>query len=309
MQELSRQKRAPLSVAIVLLVGVMGIATSAVMIRLAIAAAGTSGVGFSLFIAAMRMVIAALVLAPSWRNFSPRQVSRGAIWMAIAAGLCLALHVAAWISSLSFTSITASTTLVTTNPIWVALLGWLWYGDRPRRLTQWGIVIALAGSSAIVFGNTGSNAPLLAGSQPLLGNSLALFGAWLASAYMLLGRAAQQQGLSLGHYSAIAYTTAAILLLPLPGLLGVPYLGYPWAAYGAIAGMAVLGQLVGHTSINWSLTRLSPTLVSLCLLFEPVGASLLGAIVFGELPTLNIWFGAAIVLAGVALATVGERAA
>ncbi|MEM8640592.1 MAG: DMT family transporter [Cyanobacteria bacterium P01_G01_bin.54] len=304
MQGLSRQQWQKFSVAIVLGVGVLGVATSAVMIRLAIAAAQISGVGFSLFLAAARMVIAALVLAPSWRNFSPRQVSRRAIWTAIAAGLCLALHVAAWISSLSFTSIAASTTLVTTNPIWVALICWFWYGDRPRRLTQWGIAIALAGSSAIVLGGS---APLLAGSQPLLGNSLALFGAWLASAYMLLGRAAQRQGLSLGHYSAIAYSTAAVLLLPLPGLWGIPYGGYTGAVYGAIAGMAILGQLVGHTSINWSLTQLSPTLVALCLLFEPVGASLLGAIVFGELPTLNIWLGAAIVLAGVALATLGER--
>lgn len=291
-------------VGVIVLVGVLAIATSAIFIRLAIAAAGTSGIGFSLLIAAIRMMIAAVVIAPSWRTFRPQTVTRPALGYGIAAGVCLALHVATWISSLSFTSITASTTLVTTNPIWVALLCWLWYGDRPQVLTSWGIGISLAGSSAIVLGGT---EPLLGGSNPLLGNSLALGGAMLATLYILFGRAAQQQGLSLAHYSAVIYSTAAVLLLPLPWLWGVPYGGYPLGVYGAIAGLAIFGQLIGHTSINWLITQISPTLVALCILFEPVGASLLGAIVFGELPTLNTWLGAGIVLGGVALATVGER--
>ncbi|NEO87360.1 MAG: DMT family transporter, partial [Spirulina sp. SIO3F2] len=234
----------------------------------------------------------------------PQTVTRAALGYGMLAGVCLALHVAAWISSLSFTSITAATTLVTTNPIWMALFCWFWFGDRPRALTSWGIGISLAGSGAIVLGGTEA---LLGGSNPLLGNSLALSGAVVATLYMLFGRAAQRRGLSLGHYAAVAYSTAAVLLLPLPWLWGVSYGGYPLAVYGAIAGLAIFGQLIGHTSINWAMTQLSPTLVALCILFEPVGASLLGALIFRELPTLNTWLGAGIVLVGVALATLGER--
>lgn len=290
-------------VGVILTMGVLGIATSAILVRIANGAAETSGVGFSLFLSAVRLSAATLILLPCWRNFPVATLPRKAVGYAIAAGFCLATHFAAWTSSLSFTSIAASTTLVTTNPIWIALLCWWWYGHRPRPLTRWGIFIALLGSSAI---GLGSSAVVLTGSNPLLGNSFALVGAWFASLYILFGRAAQQQGLSLGHYVGIAYATGALLLLPLPSLLGVNYGGYPWQVYAAIAAMTLLGQLIGHTSVNWSLTQMSPTIVALCLLFEPVGASILGAIVFGELPTLNLWLGAAIVLVGVALATIGE---
>lgn len=290
-------------VSLILTIGVLSIATSAVLVRIASGAAETSGVGFSLFLSAARLSIATLVLLPCWRNFSIATVSRKAVGYAIAAGVCLALHFATWTSSLSFTSIAVSTTLVTTNPIWIALLCWWWYGHRPRPLTRWGIFIALLGSSAIGISSTTA---VFTGSNPLLGNGFALVGAWFASLYILFGRAAQQQGLSLGHYVGIAYATAALFLLPLPGLLGINYIGYPWQVYAAIAVMTIVGQVIGHTSINWSLTQMSPTIVALCLLFEPVGASVLGAILFGEFPTLNLWLGAAIVLVGVALATIGE---
>ncbi|NEO87143.1 MAG: EamA family transporter, partial [Spirulina sp. SIO3F2] len=96
----------------ILLAGVFAISTAAIFIRLAIAAAGTSGIGFSLLIAAIRMLIAAVVIIPSWRTFQPQTVTRAALGYGMLAGVCLALHVAAWISSLSFTSITAATTLV-----------------------------------------------------------------------------------------------------------------------------------------------------------------------------------------------------
>jgi len=116
-----------------------------------------------------------------------------------AAGLCLALHFATWITSLSFTSIAASTTLVTTNPVWVALLSWLWLKEKPNALTILGIGVAFGGGVLIALGDTGA---VTAGSNPPLGNFLALVGAWMASLYFLLGREAQQRGLGM---TAIAF--------------------------------------------------------------------------------------------------------
>src|SRR5919202_5051006 len=115
-------------VGLVLVAGVFAVSTAAIFIRLAMNAntsVGVSRVGFSLFLAASRLAIASLLLLPAWRNLRHTQLSPGALRYAGAAGACLAVHFSCWITSLSFTSIDASTSLVTTYPIWLALLSWL----------------------------------------------------------------------------------------------------------------------------------------------------------------------------------------
>jgi drug/metabolite transporter (DMT)-like permease len=290
-------------VGLVLLVGVFAISTAAIFIRLAGASAGESGVGFSLFLAASRLAIASLFLLPAWRNLRASQLSPGALQYAGAAGICLALHFATWITSLSFTSIAASTTLVTTNPVWVALLSWLWLKEKPTKLTLLGIGIAFVGGVLIASGDTQADA---AGTNPAVGNLLALFGAWMISLYLLLGREAQRRGLGIGSYVAIAYSTGALVLLPLPFLFGSNYVGYPLAVYFYILLMAVASQVVGHTTLNWAVRWISPTFVTLAILFEPVSSSFLGYLIFKELPGGMVLVGAVVLLGGVAIAIAGR---
>lgn len=287
----------------ILACGVLAVSTAAIFIRLASMAAGISGVGFSLFIAATRLSFAALMLLPAWRGLTPKRTTRG-YGYAIAAGICLAVHFATWISSLSFTSIAASVTIVTTNPVWVALLSWLWFREKPTKLTITGIAIALSGGVAIALADADN---IHAGSNPLLGDFLALLGAWFASLYFLLGREAQRQGIKIGHYVAIAYTTAAVFLIPLPWLFNTGYRGYPLSVYLYILAMALLSQVFGHTSFNWAVRWISPTLVTLAILFEPVGSSLLGFVLFGEVPGMLVIMGAGILLLGVAIAVIGTE--
>lgn len=255
--------------------------------------------GFSLVIAAMRLSIAAILLVPTWRTVSIP--SKNALWFAIAAGLSLAVHFATWISSLLYTSIAASTTLVTTNPIWVMLLSWLWLKEKPTRATFFGFVVAFVGGILIGFDQTSSD-----GRNPMLGNGLAIVGAWAASLYILFGRAAQQRGFTIGNYVAIVYSVAAIALLPLPFLAGASYFGYPIPTYVYIALMALLPQLVGHTSFNWAVRYLPPTLVTLVILLEPVGSTVFASILFREIPSDRVLMGAVILLVGVAIAIVGN---
>ena len=288
-------------VVIILAVGVFAVSAAAIFIRLSMEAAGLSGVGFSLFLAASRLTIAALILLPAWRNLERTQ-AKGFYW-AGAAGLCLALHFSTWITSLSFTSIAASTTLVTTNPVWVALFSWLWFKEKPSRLTVFGIAIALLGGILIALGDQGG----AYNSNPLLGDLLALVGAVMASLYLLFGRESQRQGLGLSVYIAVAYSTAALVLLPLPMLFGASYGGYPTVVYGYVGLMAVLSQLIGHTSFNWAVRWVSPTLITLIILAEPVGSSFLGYLIFGEVPASLVLLGAGVLLAGVATAVVGRH--
>ncbi len=293
----------PWQVGLVLVAGVFAVSTAAIFIRLAIASAGLRGVGFSLFLSASRLAIASLLLLPAWRNLKPSQLSPGALRYAAAAGICLAVHFATWITSLSFTSIAASTTLVTTNPVWVALLCWLWFKEKLTRLTVLGIGVAFVGGVLIALADTGA---VSAGNNPPLGNFLALVGAWMASLYFLLGREAQRRGLGIGSYVVVAYSTGALVLLPLPLIVGSNYVGYPVAVYAYILLMAVLSQVVGHTTLNWAVRWISPTLVTLAILFEPVGSSFLGYLIFNEVPGLLVLVGAGVLLSGVAIAIAGR---
>ncbi|QDZ41090.1 DMT family transporter [Euhalothece natronophila Z-M001] len=289
-------------VLIILLLGVVGVSTAAIFIRLCLQVTGESGLGFSLFIAAVRLTFASVALLPVLINQFPIPVSRQGYQYAIGAGMTLMFHFAFWITSLSFTSIAASTTIVTTNPIWVTLLSWFWLKEKPTRFTILGIGISLLGGFCIAIGDAGS---LSGGTNPLLGDALALLGAWSASFYLLLGKQAQASGLSIGHYSAIAYSTAAILLLPLPLFFGINYWGYPREVYVYLLGMALFSQVLGHTSFNWAVRFISPTFVTLALLFEPVSASILGFFVFGEVPSILVLIGAIILLTGSAIAILG----
>ena len=288
--------------ALILTVGILAVSTAAVLVRLATREANLSTVGFSLVLAASRLIIASLVLLPNWQMIRRSNLSFSALRYSGLAGVALAAHFATWITSLSYTSIAASTTIVTTTPIWVALLSWLWFGEKPNRVMGLGILVALIGGVTIGW-ETGDSA----GANPLLGNGLALIGAWTASLYLLLGREAQRRNLGVGSYSTIAYSVAAVVLLPLPLIAGTAYTGYSSLTYGLMVLMAIVPQLIGHTSLNWAVRWVSPTLITLLNLFEPVASSGLALVMFGEVPGMQVLIGAIILLIGVGVAIAAKR--
>ncbi len=288
--------------ALILTIGILAVSTAAILVRLATREANISTVGFSFVLAASRLIIASLVLLPNWQTIRHSNLSFSALRYAGVAGVALAAHFATWITSLSYTSIAASTTIVTTTPIWVALLSWLWFGEKPNRVMMLGVFIALIGGATIGW-ETGDSI----GANPLLGNGLALIGAWTASLYLLWGREAQRRNLSVGSYSTIAYSVAAIVLLPLPLIAGTAYTGYSPLTYGLMLLMAIVPQLIGHTSLNWAVRWISPMLVTLLNLFEPVASSGLAFVMFGDVPGMQVLIGAMILLIGVGVAIAAKR--
>jgi len=282
---------------LILAVAVMAISTAAPLVRLAMDAAQTKGYQFSLFLAASRLIIATLLLLPFGFPLPRKTIPLRAYLFSIGAGICLALHFVTWIASLGLTDIALSTTLVTTTPLWVALIAWIIWQEQPTLYTIIGLGIALSGSLVMIANN-----PSTGGSSPLLGSFLAILAAIMASLYMLLGDQAQKQGLSLKHYITLAYSIAALFLLPFPLIWGHGYLDYSLPVYGYIFLMAIFAQLIGHTSLNWALRHLSPTVVGLTTLLEPVGASILGIWCLGEVPSLAVILGGSLILLGVAVA-------
>ena len=290
-------------VILILTIAILAVSTSAIWIRLAMETANNYTVGFSIFLAASRLIISAVILLPNSYKIKPNSTNIKAYYWAIIAGICLAAHFATWISSLAFTSIAASTTLVTTNPIWVGLLSRFLFKEKLSKLTIFGIGISFIGGFLIALNNGDINS----GNNPLLGNGLALIGAIMASLYIMSGTQAQKLGLSIGNYITIAYSIAAIALFPIPFLFDIQYTGYSAAVYIYIAAMAVISQLIGHTGFNWALRWISPTFVTLSILFEPIISSILGVIVFEEIPSMAIFRGGLILLLGVGIAVMGNE--
>lgn len=284
---------------IVLLLGIVGASSAAIWVRMASSVVVIDNrVGFSLFLAASRLILSALILFPTWNKLNLTQINHKSFYYAIAAGASLAVHFATWITSLAYTSIAASTVLVTTNPIWVGIFSSWWYEDKLSRQNIIGIGIALIGSIVIAIADSTVSQGF---RNPLLGDVLAMVGAVMSSLYLVFGSQAQKQGLSTNIYSVISYSTAAILLSPLPLVYGTSYWGYSSQVYLYALLMSVVSQVIGHTSLNWAIKWISPILVSLSLLFEPVLASLIAAIIWQEIPSKNLFMGGLMIMLGVGI--------
>ncbi|MFN4280937.1 DMT family transporter [Thermosynechococcus sp.] len=299
---MSANRPPPWQIALVLGMGVAAVSTAAVLVRWGVAGlpthAGETTVALSIFLAAGRLGVAALLLIPQLATWPWPDLTRQNLRWALAAGVALAAHFSLWFTSLNYTSVAASTTLVTTTPIWSALGGYLWQRQTLQPRTWVGMAIALGGSALI-----GTGEPTSAGARnPLWGNGLAIAAAWAVSAYFICGQAAQKAGLSIHRYAFVAYATAAAVLLPLPPLLGLGYTGWPPKLYAAILLLALIPQLVGHTSLNWGMRWLSPTGVTLLVLAEPMVASLFALLLFGEVPTTAVIIGGTLVLVGLSVA-------
>lgn len=277
---------------------IVAVSLSAIFIRLA-DAPGT-------VIAFYRLAFASVLTFPAMlRGLRGSIITARGVWLSVIAGIMLGWHFATWTTSLEYTSIAASVTLVTTTPLWIVLILWLFRGRRPAGRTLAGVLTAVAGGTVIgLDGQLGTGS---ASDTALLGNLLALAGAVTVGLSMLAGGAAQRSGLRVMAYSGISCITAAVSLAPLPALLGHSYWPYTADVLLWIALLALVSQLVGHTSMNYSLRFLDPTFVATVILLEPVVASLLAMVIFGEVPGLLTAAGALVLLGGVVLVNSGMR--
>jgi drug/metabolite transporter (DMT)-like permease len=278
----------PATLYLVLAAGVIAVSLAAIFIRYADAP--------SLVVAAYRMAIASLILLPlALPALRKTPLTKQNAPYAISAGVFLGIHFATWISSLSYTTVASSAAIVATQPLWVALFSWVFLKSAPSFMTLLGILVSIGGMAMIGFGD------LAGGSRPLLGDALALVGGICAAAYFLLGRSAQKRNLSLNAYIGVAYSVAALVLLPLPLIARLSYTSYPPITFFWIALLALIPQLIGHTSFNYAVKFLPPTLVSTLLLLEPVGAAILAIILFSEVPGVTTLLGSLVLLVGVAI--------
>jgi drug/metabolite transporter (DMT)-like permease len=261
----------------------------------------------SLTISAVRLGLASLLLAPLvwFRDRSEiLKLGRRELGLCLLSGCFLALHFWAWITSLEYTSVASSAALVTTNPVWVAIASAILLRERPGKFAAMGIALSILGSVLIFTGEIGAASNAL--SNPLLGNSLALLGAVFASGYLLAGRALRSR-ISLLAYVWLAYSTAALLLLLALASSGDFTLFLTWKSWVFMILLALGPQLIGHTSFNWALRRVSATFVALAILGEPIGSASLAYFLLGEKFTGAQLAGFLILLTGILVAARDEQ--
>jgi drug/metabolite transporter (DMT)-like permease len=280
---------------LILAIGVAAVSTAAVLIREADAPTSV--------IAASRVALASLPLLGlvALRGQNPLRAGRTAVTLTLLSGAFLALHFGFWVASVQQTSIITSVVLVTTTPLLVGLVSGPLLGERPGRVIWLGLAIAAAGTLVMVAEDFD------AGSETLEGDAFALLGAAFAGGYLMAGRKVLDAGRS-GWlpYSTLAYSTAAVLLIGAALLAGDALEGYSRRTYVFILLLALVPQLVGHTAINRSLGHIPAILVSLVILSEPVGATLLAAVFLDEHPTALQLAGGLVVLTGVGLGLRGD---
>ncbi|MHC1741145.1 MAG: DMT family transporter [Anaerolineaceae bacterium] len=294
-----------------LIFGIMAVSTASLMIRFAQKEAP------SLVIAAFRMSLAALIIAPFIiRRFAKEivKVPQKTILLLTLSGLFLGLHFAFWITSLEYTSVASSVVLVTTAPLWVAILSPVFLKEKLTRWTLLGLTIALTGG--IIVGLS-SSCNFLEGKlscenigdafkgQAFWGDLMALIGAWLSAGYLIIGRKVREK-VSLTSYIFLVYSVAAIVLLVLVWITGEKITGYSQNTYLWMIGLAIVPQIFGHSAFNWALKYLSAAYVSIALLGEPIGTVILTIIFLKESPALMELVGGILILMGIFFATRSE---
>jgi drug/metabolite transporter (DMT)-like permease len=273
---------------LVLLVSIIAVSTASILIRLTDAPPMT--------IATWRLFFSTLMLFPfflvdgGWGKL--RDMDGRDLLALTGVGVVLAVHFATWITSLSYTSVASSVIFVHVDPIFVALVSHFVLGERVSRRVTLGIGVAFFGASIIAIGDLG------VGSENIVGDALSLVGAIALGLYIIAGRKLRQR-LDLTMYVTPVYVVSAAVLALGSVVGGIPLLGYDSGVLLMFCVIALVPMIFGHTLYNWALKWISAPVVSISLLGEPVGASLLALLVLGETPSPLALLGGVVTLTGI----------
>lgn len=248
-------------------------------------------------VVAWRTAVAAAVIAPLalvCARDDLRALTARDWGLASVAGVFLGLHFSAWTISIYHTSVASASVLVTSSPLFIAVLGWVFLRDRLSRKTIVAIGAGVGGATLIAL------ADATAGYFPraAYGNALALSAAFLVAIYLLIGRALRQR-LSLLAYLLPVYVAAGLTTWVATAIDGAALL-QPAYIIGLSALLAIGPQLIGHSAFNYAVRYVPAAVIGLATLAEPVVGTLLAVLFFAEVPPPLGLLGGMIVLGAIA---------
>ena len=265
---------------IVLIIGIVSISLSAIFIRMC------SDMP-SLSIAVFRLTIASVILISIafFKKIRLKAIEKRDLLLMVLGGFFLAFHLISWITSLKFTSVANSVALVTTNPIFVGFFSVFFLKNKLEKEIVLGIILSVLGSFLISRGYSGAS---IETTNHVLGDTLAILGAIFASGYIIIGSIVRER-VETFEYILVIYTITSVILIVITLFASFTFMkgqhiftGFSVKSYLFVFLLAVVSQLLGHTSFNYVLKFLKPDFVAITILGEPIGASLFAYIVFGE---------------------------
>ncbi|GGA92738.1 DMT family transporter [Ornithinibacillus halotolerans] len=280
----------PFNPYIALVVGVISISTSAVLVKLATNTPAAIIANYRLLLAVLLML--PIILVKYRHEF--KQINKRDWLLSILAGVFLAFHFILWFESLNYTSVASSVVLVTLQPIFAFLGTYLFFKERFTAGALISMFIALLGSIIISWGD------FQISGIALFGDILALLGAVAMTVYFLFGQSARKR-ISLMTYTFLVYGVSSVTLIIYNIVLGNEFFGYPKEHWLIFLALAIIPTFFGHTLFNWALKWLSTSTISMAIVFEPIGASILAYFILGEKITWTQWLGGSIVICGLFL--------
>ncbi len=278
-----------------LTLGVLSVGAAAIFIRLADAHPLTASFTRLWVGGACLVAIAVAQRRPFPRGRNARR--------AVVAGVFLALHFGLWVSSLSYTSVTASVVLVCLQPIFVVAIA---VGiasvkksaDGVSAGVAAGIAVAVVGAVMVAVGSDGNE--VFAPEDSAFGNALAVAGAVAIAIYVVV--LGGQSGDVIAT-SAVITVTAAVAVFPVAVVADAPLWPATSTSTAWLLALALGPQVIGHTALNAALRSLPATVVSGSILLEPVIASALAHLFLAERVTPITLVGGGVTVLGVFVLT------
>lgn len=276
-------------------IGVVAVSTSAILVKVSSAPSGVIAF-YRLFFSVLLMLPVFLYKYVSELRFITK---RDWVFTGIA-GVFLAFHFILWFESLNYTSVASSTVLVTLQPLFAFVGAYLFFKERVSVKAIFSGIIAIGGSIIISWGDF-----KISGSA-LFGDLLAILACALVTVYLLFGQTVRKR-MSLITYTFIVYSISSITLFFYVIAVGESLYPYPASDWVYFILLALIPTLLGHTLFNWSIKWISASVISMAILFEPVGATILAYYLLGENVIWTQVAGGLVVIAGITLFLADER--
>ncbi|TWT05878.1 DMT family transporter [Planomicrobium sp. CPCC 101079] len=272
-----------------IIIGVFSVALSAIFVKMTSADSGVT--------AFYRMLFSIIIMSPVflWRyTHEIKKLSKRDWCFTAIAGIFLAFHFILWFESLNYTSVASSTVLVTLQPLFAFAGTYFFFKESISLKALFSGGITILGSVLIGYGD------FRISGTALFGDMLALIACALITVYLLFGQNVRKR-LSLITYTFVVYSVSTITLFFYIIAKGESFGPYPASEWMWFLLLAIIPNLLGHTLFNWSLKWVSTNVISIAILFEPVGAAILAFFILGELLTISQIIGGSIVIIGILL--------
>jgi len=250
-----------------------------------------------LLIGFYRMLFSGIFLLPlifTKNNLqSTKQIIIKSWKLLIIVGIALGLHFTFWNMSLSFTTIGNSVFLVNTSPIMVVIFSYLLFKEKLNSIQIFGIVIGIAGSLFITLNN-------LNFGTYWFGDFLAILGALMLSIYLIGGRRLRKKYDLIPYVLLIYFFSTTTLFLSVLLIDGHFYLLSIFDLLFIFL-LSIICTIFGHTLYNFTLKKISASVISMILLLEPVLSTIYAIFIFNEIPTYNLLIGGSFIIIGIIL--------